>query len=75
MESIYTELALYGSINECVRTDNVFSPISEICDCTVSLVKWFLTGRSGRESIHRMWLSMVYIAGPACRAGHPDIQW
>ena len=37
MESIYTELALYGRINECARTDNVFSPISEICDCTVSL--------------------------------------
>ena len=39
MESIYTELALYGSKNECARTDNVFSPISEVCDGTVSLVK------------------------------------
>ena len=37
MESIYTELALYGSINECARTDNVFFPISEICDGTISL--------------------------------------
>ena len=37
MESIYTELALYGSKNECARTDNVFSPISEVCDGTVSL--------------------------------------
>ena len=37
MESIYTELALYGSKNECARTDNVFSLISEVCDGTVSL--------------------------------------
>ena len=37
MESIYTELALYGSKNECARTDNVFSPISEVRDGTVSL--------------------------------------
>ena len=28
MESIFTELALYGSINECARTDTVFLPIS-----------------------------------------------
>ena len=26
MESIYTELDLYGSKNECARTDTVFSP-------------------------------------------------
>ena len=32
MESIFNELALYGSKNECARTDNVFSPISEVCD-------------------------------------------
>ena len=38
MESIYTELALYDSKNECSRTDTVFLPISEICDGTVSLV-------------------------------------
>ena len=37
MECIYTELALYSSNNECVRADNVFPPISEICDGTVSL--------------------------------------
>ena len=37
MESIYTELALYGSINKCARTDNIFYPTSEICDGTVSL--------------------------------------
>ena len=39
MESIYTELALYGSKIECARTDNVLSPISEICDGTISLMK------------------------------------
>ena len=38
MESIYTKLILYGSNNECARTDNVFFSISEICDGTVSLV-------------------------------------
>ena len=38
MESMYTELALYGSKNECARTDNVFSPISEVCYGAVSLV-------------------------------------
>ena len=37
MESIFTELAVYGSKNECARTDNVFSPIAEVCDGTVSL--------------------------------------
>ena len=37
MESIYTELALYGSQNEGARTDNVFFPISEVCNSTVSL--------------------------------------
>ena len=39
MESIYTELALYGSKNEGARTDTVFLPISEGCDGTVSLAK------------------------------------
>ena len=38
MESIYTELALYGSKNECARTDTVFLPISEVCNGTVSLL-------------------------------------
>ena len=37
MESIYTELALYGSKNECARTDKVFFPIAEVWDGTVSL--------------------------------------
>ena len=41
MESIYTDFALYGSKNECARIDNVFSPISEVCDGTVSLVDGF----------------------------------
>ena len=37
MESIYTELALYGSKNLCAKTDTVFLPISEVYGCTVSL--------------------------------------
>ena len=37
MESMYTELALFGSKNECARTDNVFFPISEVFNGTVSL--------------------------------------
>ena len=37
MESIYTELALYGRKNECARTDTVSLTISEVCDGTVSL--------------------------------------
>ena len=37
MESIYTDLALYGSTNDCARSDTVFLPISEVCDVTVSL--------------------------------------
>ena len=44
MESIYTELALYGSKNEFARTDTVFLPISEVCDGTVSLKVIFLIG-------------------------------
>ena len=38
MESIYTELALYGSKKQCAKTDTVFLPISEVCNCTVSLI-------------------------------------
>ena len=38
MESIYTKLALYWSKKECAKTDNVFSPISEVCNVTVSLL-------------------------------------
>ena len=37
MESIHTNLALYGSKNEFAMTDNVVFPISEVCDGTVSL--------------------------------------
>ena len=37
MESIYTELALYDSKNECARSDTVFLPISEVCHGKVSL--------------------------------------
>ena len=38
MESIYTELALYGSKNEGARSDTVFLPLSEVCDGMISLV-------------------------------------
>ena len=37
MESISTELALYGSKNEHARTDTVFPLISEVFNGTVSL--------------------------------------
>ena len=37
MESIYTELALYGSKNECAGTNNVYFSISEVCEGMVSL--------------------------------------
>ena len=36
---MYTELAFFGSKNECARTDAVFLSVSEVCDGTVSL-KW-----------------------------------
>ena len=39
MESIYTNLALYGSKNECAKTDTVFLLISEVCNGTVIVVK------------------------------------
>ena len=38
MESIFTELAPYGSQNELAKTDNVFFPVSEVCDGMVSLL-------------------------------------
>ena len=36
MESIYTNLACYGSKNECARTDSVFLPIYDVCNGTIS---------------------------------------
>ena len=36
MESIYTDLALYDSKNECFRNDAVFLRISQVCDGAVS---------------------------------------
>ena len=38
MESLYTEVALYGSKNECARTDTVLLPISEVSNGMVSLI-------------------------------------
>ena len=37
MESIYPELALYGSKNEFARTDTVFFPLSQVCTTVVTL--------------------------------------
>ena len=37
MESIYSELALCGSKNECARTDTIFVHLSEVSKGTVSL--------------------------------------
>ena len=42
MESIYPELALCGSKNECARTDTVFCSISEVSKGTVSLKTFVL---------------------------------
>ena len=42
MENIYTDLALYGSKNECVRNDAVFLPISQVCDGMVSPKIYFI---------------------------------
>ena len=41
MESIYPELTLCGSKNECARTDTVFIHLSEVSEGTVSLVRPF----------------------------------
>ena len=49
MEGKFTKLALYGSNNECARTDNVFSPTSEVCDGTVSLIKNGILWKSLRD--------------------------
>ena len=48
MESIYTELALYGMKNECARTDTVFLPISEVCNGTGSVTEWKGSGLHNR---------------------------
>ena len=39
MESTYNELAVYGSQNECAKTDNIFISISEFYNGVVSLVE------------------------------------
>ena len=44
MGNMYTKLALYGTKNEFARTDNVFIPISEVCNGTVSLVVFVRKG-------------------------------
>ena len=37
-EYIYTKLSFYGSKIECVRTDNAFPPISQVCNVMFSLM-------------------------------------
>ena len=46
MESIFTKLALFVSKNEWTRTDNIFKPISEVCNGMVSLRDKWLPGRA-----------------------------
>ena len=60
MESIYTELALYGNKNECARTGKVVFFIPEFCDGTVSLIKRTTFGR------RRTWIN--------CSPRSPDSQ-
>ena len=67
MESIYTELALYWSKNECARIDTVLYPISEVCDCTVSLNESINDGGVCRTApatpglVKRLEVFMLYI--------------
>ena len=62
MKSIYTELDLYGSKNECARTENVFSPISEVCYGTVYL--WVFTKRwSPAICLHLRHLAGLQLIG------------
>ena len=60
MESTYTKLAHYGSKNECGRTDNVFSPISEICNGTVSLITQKLQKNSFRGVKYNVQYNVQY---------------
>ena len=53
MECMYTKLALYGSKNECARTDYVFSPISQVCDGLISLLR--ITTINLRQIKSHMW--------------------
>ena len=39
IKSIFSNLALYSSKNECARTDPVFSPISQLCTRGVTLTE------------------------------------
>ena len=65
MERIYNKLALYWSKNECAKTDNVFSPISEVCDGTVSLSKSYTSSIiiPGRAILEVMILRIGLAAG------------
>ena len=52
MESLYTELALYGSKNEAARTDTVFIHISEVCDGRDSLIGHLTSGIGAKQHLN-----------------------
>ena len=58
MDIICTKLALYWSKNECARTENVFFPISEVCNGTVSLVLSYVE-RAGFQIVLSPWKQLV----------------
>ena len=63
MESIYANLALSGSTNECARTDTVFFPISQVYTRGVTLVLlvqklqqfYFFYGLKNQNVKNRHW--------------------
>ena len=61
---LYTDLALYGSYNECARTGNVFSPISEACNGTISLLTPIHKSNVAKFSF-QMW-SQFFWGGCKC---------
>ena len=62
MESIYIKLDLYRSKNECAKTDNFFSPISEVYNGTDSLFRNTLIQTTGikKNKLH-MYINTIYI--------------
>ena len=58
MESIYPELALCGSKNECGRTETVFFPISQVCTRGVTLTKIAKKERRKKVGYGLTWLEI-----------------
>ena len=70
MESVYTELSLNGSKNECAKSDTVFLPISEFCNGTVSLCSWLSNIRNiffDRKSPKHLEVGFFGRGGPKTR--------